>query len=68
MICRFYREVSMASLIQLFQCMRGKHERSRGKARQDDDAFRSECRGCGKPMLRTPRGWIIDTGDGANAV
>ena len=48
-------------LIQSFNCMRGKHERSRGHARQDGNVFRSRCRGCGKPMLRTMSGWILDT-------
>jgi len=47
-------------LVQLFKCMRGKHERSRGQARQDGDIFRSQCRGCGKGMIRHRGGWILD--------
>jgi len=48
-------------LIQLFSCARGKHQRSRGHARQDGETFRSKCRGCGKPMVRTAEGWALDT-------
>ena len=48
------------NLVQWLNCKRGKHVRSRGHARQDGDNFRSHCRGCGKPMVRTPQGWIVD--------
>lgn len=47
------------NLIQLFNCVRGKHVRSRGHAWQDGPVFRSICRGCGKPMVRTQRGWEV---------
>jgi len=53
------------NLIQLFQCVRGKHLRSRGHAREDGGTFRSKCVGCGKPMIRTLDGWQLagtDTG------
>jgi hypothetical protein len=47
-------------LIQLFYCAFGKHVRSRGHAHQDGAVFRSRCRGCGKPMVRTASGWRVD--------
>lgn len=47
-------------LIQMFNCARGKHMRSRGHAHEEGGAFRSRCKGCGKPMLRTIHGWIVD--------
>lgn len=46
-------------LMQWLQCIRGNHHRSRGQARLDGAVFRSICRGCGKPMVRTPYGWIL---------
>ncbi|MES2987040.1 MAG: hypothetical protein V4808_03955 [Pseudomonadota bacterium] len=48
------------TLMQSFWCMLGKHERSRGQARDDGTIFRSICRGCRKPMHRTAKGWVID--------
>lgn len=47
------------NLIQFFQCLRGKHLRSRGQARDDGQAIRSKCVGCGKPMIRTLDGWQL---------
>lgn len=52
-------------LMQLLNCVRGRHERSRGHAWQDGDIFRSKCRGCGKPMIRAYGGWVLDTGQAA---
>ncbi|RYY22914.1 MAG: hypothetical protein EOP62_21910 [Sphingomonadales bacterium] len=49
-------------LIQLFNCMRGKHHRSRGSAHDDGSVMRSKCRGCGKPMVRHMGGWKLDSG------
>ncbi len=51
------------NLIQMLNCMRGKHLRSRGHAKYDGAVFRSRCRGCGKPMVRTAGGWVVESGN-----
>lgn len=48
------------NLIQMFNCARGKHVRSRGSAWQDGTSFRSVCRGCGVPMVRNVGGWVVE--------
>ena len=50
------------NLVQWLNCKRGKHVRSRGQAWQDGLHFRPHCRGCGKPMVRTMNGWVVDSG------
>lgn len=47
-------------LFQLFYCALGRHVRSRGHAREEGGTFHSECRGCGKPMVRTAQGWVLE--------
>ena len=49
------------NLIQRLYCAFGTHVRSRGQARQEGSVFRSHCRGCGKPMVRTATGWVVET-------
>ncbi len=42
------------------KCVVGKHERSFDAVRVAGDTYESECRYCGKPMLRlAKRKWIV---------
>ncbi|MBO9624376.1 MAG: hypothetical protein J7500_16835 [Sphingomonas sp.] len=47
-------------VLQLFQCVRGKHHRSRRLAWSDGTTYRSWCVGCGKPLIRSHGGWQAD--------
>ena len=52
-------------ILQLFGCVRGRHLRSRRRAHSDGTRFRSQCVGCGKPMIRTKGGWRLDKQPGS---
>lgn len=48
------------NLWQRVQCVVGSHERDRKRAHFDGEQFRSICSGCGKPMVKTRAGWIVE--------
>jgi hypothetical protein len=48
-------------LLQLPRCLFGVHERDRRRAWYDGPFIRSQCKGCGKPMIKDGLGWHIET-------
>ena len=46
---------------QRVRCVAGAHARERKRAHFDGEQFRSVCSGCGKPMVKAPSGWIVES-------
>jgi hypothetical protein len=48
-------------IVQRVRCALGRHVPDRRRVKEDAyGIYRGKCRGCGKPMSRSQKGWTLD--------